>query len=47
MALSQDQRRGILYPISKILVKYSDDDNLDEAKEIILTPGDNFHVIPD
>ena len=28
----------------KILVKYSDDDNIEEAKEIILGKGDNFHV---
>jgi len=28
----------------KILVKYSDHDDISEAKEIILNPGDNFHV---
>ena len=28
----------------KILVKYSDDDDLNSAKEIILSAGDNFHV---
>ena len=28
----------------KVLVKYSDDDNLSQAKEIILSKGDNFHV---
>ena len=28
----------------KILVKYSDGDNIEEAKEIILGKGDNFHV---
>ena len=28
----------------KILVKYSDNDDLQEAKEIILERGDNFHV---
>ena len=28
----------------KILVKYSDQDELNDAKEIILGPGDNFHV---
>jgi mannose-6-phosphate isomerase-like protein (cupin superfamily) len=28
----------------KILVKYSDDDNLETAKEVVLGPGDNFHV---
>ena len=28
----------------RILVKYSDEDNLEEAEEIILGPGDNFHV---
>ena len=28
----------------KILVKYSDDDNSQEASEITLTKGDNFHV---
>jgi len=28
----------------KILVKYSDDEDLDKAQEIILERGDNFHV---
>lgn len=28
----------------KILVKYSDDDDLQLAKEIVLEPGDRFHV---
>jgi quercetin dioxygenase-like cupin family protein len=28
----------------KMLVKYSDEDELKEAKEIILERGDNFHV---
>ena len=28
----------------KILVKYSDDDDLRLAKEIVLEPGDRFHV---
>ena len=28
----------------KIMVKYSRDDNLKNAKEIILERGDNFHV---
>ena len=28
----------------KMLVKYSDDDNLDTAQELILERGDNFHV---
>ena len=28
----------------KMLVKYSDDDNLDTAQELILARGDNFHV---
>jgi quercetin dioxygenase-like cupin family protein len=28
----------------KILVKYSDNDDLQEAKEIILERGDNFHI---
>jgi quercetin dioxygenase-like cupin family protein len=28
----------------KILVKYSDNDDLQKAKEIILERGDNFHV---
>ena len=28
----------------KLLVKYSDNDNLDEANEIILERGDKFHV---
>ena len=28
----------------KILVKFSDDDSLEDAQEIILSRGDNFHV---
>tara|TARA_R110000824_G_scaffold66264_5_gene172038 strand:+ start:746 stop:1093 length:348 start_codon:yes stop_codon:yes gene_type:complete len=28
----------------KILVKYSDGDDLNDAQEIVLTPGDSFHV---
>jgi quercetin dioxygenase-like cupin family protein len=28
----------------RLLVIYSDEDNIEEAKEIILEPGDNFHV---
>tara|TARA_Y100000593_G_C4239080_1_gene301148 strand:- start:92 stop:451 length:360 start_codon:yes stop_codon:yes gene_type:complete len=28
----------------KILVKYSDYENITTADEVILTPGDNFHV---
>ena len=28
----------------KLLVKYSDNDNLDEANEVILERGDMFHV---
>ena len=28
----------------RILVKFSNDDNLENANEIILTKGDNFHV---
>ena len=28
----------------KILLYYGDTDNLDEAKDIILEPGDKFHV---
>jgi len=28
----------------RLLVKYSDGDNLNSAKEIVLGPGDNFHV---
>ena len=28
----------------KILVKYSDNDDLETAKEVILSRGDNFHV---
>ena len=28
----------------KMIVKYSDDDDIDKAKELILNPGDNFHV---
>ena len=28
----------------KLCVKFSIEDNLEEAEELILTPGDNFHV---
>ena len=28
----------------KLTLRYSEDDNLDNAKEIILESGDNFHV---
>jgi len=28
----------------KILVKYSDDDDIETAKEIIISRGENFHV---
>ena len=28
----------------KLLVKYSDNDNLDEANEVVLERGDKFHV---
>ena len=28
----------------KVLIKYSDNDDLSQAKELILSPGDNFHV---
>mgnify|MGYP000312425448 CR=1 FL=1 len=28
----------------KVLVKFSDDDDLQNANEIVLVPGDNFHV---
>ena len=28
----------------KVLIKYSSDDNIEEAKELVLGPGDNFHV---
>ena len=28
----------------KILVKYSNEDTLEDAQEVILEPGDNFHV---
>ena len=28
----------------KLLVKYSDSDDIDSASEVILGPGDNFHV---
>jgi quercetin dioxygenase-like cupin family protein len=28
----------------KVLLKYSDDDNIESAKEVILTQGDNFHI---
>jgi pyoverdine/dityrosine biosynthesis protein Dit1 len=27
-----------------MLVKYSDEDDIDDAKEVILEKGDNFHV---
>ena len=28
----------------RLLVKYSDEDNIEEANEIVLEAGDNFHV---
>ena len=28
----------------KMLIKYGDDDNLEEATELVLESGDNFHV---
>ncbi len=28
----------------RLLVKYGEDDNIENAKETILGPGDNFHV---
>ena len=28
----------------EMIVKYSDDDNIETAQELILKPGDNFHV---
>jgi quercetin dioxygenase-like cupin family protein len=28
----------------KLLVKYSDEDDIDTAKELILNPGESFHV---
>ena len=28
----------------RILVKYSDEDSLEDAKEVVLGKGDNFHV---
>mgnify|MGYP003645283065 FL=1 len=28
----------------KMMVKYSDEDVIEDAKELILNPGDNFHV---
>ena len=28
----------------KMVVKYSDEDKIEDAKELILNPGDNFHV---
>ena len=28
----------------KLCVKYSDEDNIDSAIEVVLGPGDNFHV---
>ena len=28
----------------KLLVKYSDEDSLEDAKELVLSKGDNFHV---
>ena len=30
--------------VGKILLKYSFEDDLDKANEIILNPGDNFHI---
>ena len=28
----------------KVLIKYSEEDNLGSANEVVLGPGDNFHV---
>ncbi len=28
----------------RVLVKYSDEDDIDTARELVLGPGDNFHV---
>ena len=28
----------------KVLVKYGNDDKIENAQEVILEPGDNFHV---
>ena len=28
----------------KLIVKYSDGDNLNKSEELIMNPGDNFHV---
>ena len=44
LALSQNKRRSILYSIWKMKVFYSDSDNLESAKSIVLEKGDNFHV---
>jgi quercetin dioxygenase-like cupin family protein len=30
----------------KLIVRYSDEDFLDEAKELVLMPGENFYVYP-
>jgi len=30
----------------RLLVKYSDDDNLEKAQELILEPGNNFYIYP-
>ena len=27
-----------------MIVKYGDTDNLEEANEVVLNPGDNFHI---
>ena len=30
----------------ELLVKFSEGDNIEEAEEVILKPGDNFYVYP-
>jgi len=30
----------------KLIVRYSDEDSLEDAKELVLMPGENFYVYP-
>ena len=30
----------------KLLIKYSEEDDINKAKELVLNPGENFHVKP-
>jgi quercetin dioxygenase-like cupin family protein len=42
-----DMKDEVFYVQSgKILLYFSDDDDIDKAKTIVLTKGDNFHVYP-